>query len=36
MNGRRLGDNATFALTLKEQRRVNAALQNWRGEQAPD
>ncbi len=27
MDGRRLGDNATFALTVDEQQRVNAVLQ---------
>ncbi len=36
MDGRRLGDNATFALTLDEQRRVNAVLQDWLGAQDPD
>ena len=36
MNGRRLGDNATFALTVDEQRRVNAVVHNWLGEQDPE
>ena len=36
MDGRRLGDTATFALTVEEQLRVNAALQDWLGEQDPD
>ncbi len=36
MDGRRLGDNATFALTVDEQLRVNAVLQYWLGEQDPD
>ncbi|MDQ4100222.1 MAG: hypothetical protein M3121_06960 [Chloroflexota bacterium] len=36
MDGRRLGDNATLALTLDEQLRVNAILQDWLGEQDPD
>ena len=36
MDGRRLGDNATFALTVDEQLRVNAVLQDWLGEQDPD
>ena len=36
MNGRRLGDNATFALTVDEQLRMNAVLQDWLGEQDPD
>ena len=36
MDGRRLGDNATFALTVEEQIRVNAVLQDWLGEQDPD
>ncbi len=36
MDGRRLGDNATFALTVDEQIRVNAVLQDWLGEQDPD
>ncbi len=36
MDGRRLGDNATFALTVEEQLRVNAVLQDGRGEQDPD
>ena len=36
MDGRRLGDNATFALTVDEQIRVNAVLQDWLGESDPD
>ncbi len=36
MDGHRLGDNATFALTVEEQLRVNAVLQDWLGEQDPD
>ncbi len=36
MGGRRLGDNVIIALTLDEQRRVNAVLQDWLGEQDPD
>ncbi len=36
MDGRRLGDTATFALTVEEQQRVNAVLQDWLGEQDPD
>ena len=36
MDGRRRGDNATFAFTIEEQRRVNAALQAWLGEHDPD
>ena len=36
MDRRRIGDNATFALTVDEQLRVNAALQDWLGEQDPD
>ncbi len=36
MDGRRIGDNATFALTVDEQLRVNAVLQDWLGEQDPD
>ncbi len=36
MEGQRLGDNATFALTVDEQLRVNAVLQDWLGEQDPD
>ncbi len=35
MNGRRLGDNAIFALTVDEQLRVNAVLQDWLGESDP-
>ena len=35
-NGQRLGDNATFALTVEEQLRVNAVLQDWLGESDPD
>jgi hypothetical protein len=35
MDGRRLGDNATFAPTLDEQLRVNALLQDWLGESDP-
>ena len=36
MDGRRIGDTATFALTVEEQLRVNAVLQEWLGEQDPD
>lgn len=36
MNGRRLSDNARVPLTTDEQRRVDAALQDWLGEQEPD
>ncbi len=36
MDGRRIGDNAMFALTLDEQRRVNAVLQDWLGDRDPD
>ena len=36
MDGRRLGDNATFALTVDEQRRVTVVLQDWLGAQDPD
>ena len=36
MDGRRLGDTATFALTVKEQLRINVVLQDWLGEQDPD
>ena len=36
MDGRRLGDNATFALMVEEQVRVNAVLQDWLGTQDPD
>ena len=36
MDGRRLGDTATFALTVDEQLRMDAILQEWRGEQDPD
>ena len=36
MDGRRLGDNATFALTVDEQIRVNAVLLDWLGEFDPD
>ncbi len=36
MDGRRLGDNATFALTVDEQLRVNAVLQEWLSESDPD
>ena len=32
MDGRRLGDTATFALTVEEQLRVTAVRQDWRGE----
>ncbi len=35
MDGRRLGDNATFALTVDEQQRVDAVLQDWLGESDP-
>jgi hypothetical protein len=34
--GRRRDDQATFALTVDEQLRVNAVLQDWLGEQDPD
>ncbi len=33
MDGRRLGDNAIIALTIDEQTRVNAVLQDWLSEQ---
>ncbi len=36
VHGRRLGDNVLIALTVEEQRRVDAVLQNWLGEQDPD
>jgi len=36
MDGRRLGDYATFALTVDEQLRINDVLQDWLGEQDPD
>jgi hypothetical protein len=36
MDGRRLGDDATFALTVEEQLRVNAIMQDWLGKQNPD
>jgi hypothetical protein len=36
MDGRRLGDDATFALTIEEQLRVNAIMQDWLGKQNPD
>ena len=36
MGRRRLGDNVTIALTVDEQLRVNAVLQDWLGEQDPD
>ena len=36
MDGQRLGDNATFALTIEEQLRVNAVLQDWLGAHDPD
>ena len=36
MDGRRLGDNATVALTVEEQLRINAVLQDWLGEQDPE
>ncbi len=36
MDGRRLGDHAIFALTVEEQQRVTAVLQDWLGEQDPD
>ncbi len=36
MDGRRLRDNATFALTVDEQLQVNAVLQDWLGEHDPD
>ena len=35
MDRRRLGDNATFALTSEERRRVNAVRQDWLGEHVP-
>ena len=31
MEGQRLGDNATFALSVDEQLRVNAVRQDWLG-----
>ncbi len=36
MEGQRLGDNATFALTVDEQLRVSAVLQDWLGDQDPE
>ncbi len=36
MDGRRLGDNATFALTVDEQLRIAAVLQDWLGDRDPD
>ena len=36
MEGWRIGDTATFALTIEEQLRVSAVLQDWLGEQDPD
>jgi hypothetical protein len=36
MDRRRLGDNATFTLTIDEQLRVNAVLPDRRGENGPD
>ncbi len=36
MDGRRLGDNVRVPLTTDEQRRVDAVLQDWLGEQDPD
>ena len=36
MDRRRLGDDATFALTVEEQLRVNAVQQDWLGKQNPD
>ncbi len=36
MDRRQLGDNAIFAMTVGEQVRVNAVLQDWLGEQDPD
>jgi len=36
MDRRRLGDNATFALTIDEQLRVNAVLPDRRGAHDPD
>jgi hypothetical protein len=36
MDGRQLGDNAIFALTVDEQRRVTAVLEDWLGEHDPD
>ena len=36
MDGRRLGENATFALTVDEQLRVNAVLRDWLGEHLPE
>ena len=36
MDGRRLGDNAAFALTVDEQLRVNAVLPDRLVEQDPD
>jgi len=34
--GRWLGDAAAFGLTVEEQLRVNAMLQDWLGAQDPD
>ena len=36
MDRRRLGDNVLIALTLDEQRRVDAVLQDWLGRQDPE
>ncbi len=36
MDRQRFGDEAAFALTVDEQRRVNAVLQDWLGETDPD
>jgi hypothetical protein len=36
MDGRWLGDNATFTLSADEQRRVTAVRQDGRGEHDPD
>jgi hypothetical protein len=36
MDGRRIGDNATFPLSADERRRVDHAAKAWRGEHDPD
>jgi len=36
MNSQRLGENASFSLTVDEQLRVDAVRQDWLGEQDPD
>ncbi len=36
MDGRRIGDTATVALTVEEQLRINDVRQDWFGEQDPE